>query len=120
MHYAFESESKVRRMLSNISSFLRIGGRVVGTVPNDELLLGRLKDGEKSWGNSVCRITFEKGDGEDGQENGGGGDGRDSDGWPLYGHRYRFFLKDAVEDVPEYVVQWGPFVRCVPCPCGVV
>ncbi|VDB99979.1 unnamed protein product, partial [Peniophora sp. CBMAI 1063] len=37
--------------------------------------------------------------------------GREREGWPLYGHRYRFFLKDAVEDVPEYVVQWGPFVR---------
>ena len=32
---------------------------------------------------------------------------------PIYGHRYNFFLKDAVEDVPEYVVHWEPFVQYV-------
>lgn len=31
-----------------------------------------------------------------------------------FGFRYSFFLKDAVEDVPEYVVHWENFVRCVP------
>ncbi|VDB95731.1 unnamed protein product, partial [Peniophora sp. CBMAI 1063] len=71
MHYAFESEGKVRRMLENVAGRLRVGGRVVGTVPNDELLLGRLADGEKSWGNSVCRITFEEGESVEGVEGGG-------------------------------------------------
>ncbi|CAG8716585.1 12642_t:CDS:2, partial [Acaulospora colombiana] len=28
---------------------------------------------------------------------------------PLYGHRYMFYLRDAVEDVPEYVVYWNEF-----------
>jgi mRNA (guanine-N7-)-methyltransferase len=28
----------------------------------------------------------------------------------MYGHQYRFFLTDAVEDVPEYVVNWDNFV----------
>ena len=26
-----------------------------------------------------------------------------------FGHRYWFYLKDAVEDVPEYVVHWEHF-----------
>jgi hypothetical protein len=30
-----------------------------------------------------------------------------------YGHRYTFFLQDAVEEVPEYVVYWENFVACV-------
>jgi mRNA (guanine-N7-)-methyltransferase len=39
MHYAFESERKVRQMLENVSAWLRPGGVFVGTVPNAELLL---------------------------------------------------------------------------------
>lgn len=27
----------------------------------------------------------------------------------LFGHRYWFYLKDAVEDIPEYVVHWNNF-----------
>ena len=27
----------------------------------------------------------------------------------VYGHAYRFFLEDAVEDVPEYLVHWDNF-----------
>jgi mRNA (guanine-N7-)-methyltransferase len=27
----------------------------------------------------------------------------------MYGHAYRFFLEDAVEDVPEYIVNWENF-----------
>jgi len=27
-----------------------------------------------------------------------------------YGHQYRFFLEDAVGDVPEYIVDWENFV----------
>lgn len=29
----------------------------------------------------------------------------------LFGHRYTFFLQDAVEEVPEYVVYWEGFVE---------
>lgn len=31
----------------------------------------------------------------------------------VYGHDYRFYLTDAVEDVPEYLVDWENFVSCV-------
>lgn len=59
------------------------------TVPEDA--------SELSFGNSVYKIRFE-----------------DRDERPLYGHRYWFFLKDAVEDVPEYVVHWETFVKSDP------
>jgi len=28
---------------------------------------------------------------------------------PPFGHRYTFFLQDAVGEVPEYIVQWDQF-----------
>jgi len=31
----------------------------------------------------------------------------------LYGHKYWFYLRDAVENVPEYVVDWDNFEKCV-------
>jgi hypothetical protein len=49
-----------------------------------------------SFGNDVYRIRFEE-----------------RDNRPLFGHRYHFYLKDAVDDVPEYVVRWNAFVKLV-------
>ncbi|KAH9063713.1 mRNA capping enzyme-domain-containing protein [Lactarius deliciosus] len=99
MHYAFESVAKVRCMLLNVTRWLRPGGVFVGTIPNAEQLLMRLDQvpvdsPELSFGNSVYSIKFES-----------------REPRPLYGHRYSFFLQDAVEDVPEYVVHWEPFVQ---------
>jgi mRNA (guanine-N7-)-methyltransferase len=99
MHYAFESLAKVRCMLTNVTQWLRPGGVFVGTIPNAEQLLMRLDQipaeaSDLSFGNSVYSIKFES-----------------REPRPLYGHRYSFFLQDAVEDVPEYVVHWEPFVQ---------
>jgi hypothetical protein len=47
-----------------------------------------------SFGNSVYKIRFEE---------------RNSR--PLFGHRYYFYLQDAVENVPEYIVDWDNFVE---------
>ncbi|KAI0060810.1 guanine-N(7)-methyltransferase [Artomyces pyxidatus] len=99
MHYAFESLAKARCMLENASRWLRRGGVFVGTIPNAEQLLARLDSlppdaQELEWGNSVYKIRFDE---------------RESR--PIYGHRYSFFLRDAVEDVPEYVVRWENFVQ---------
>ncbi|KAI0373343.1 hypothetical protein BV20DRAFT_1050237 [Pilatotrama ljubarskyi] len=99
MHYAFESEVKARTMLKNVSTWLRPGGIFVGTIPNARLLMEQLDalppDAEDlSWGNSVYKIRFEE-----------------RDKRPLFGHRYWFYLQDAVDDVPEYVVHWDNFVQ---------
>ncbi|KAF5365635.1 hypothetical protein D9758_003128 [Tetrapyrgos nigripes] len=99
MHYAFESESKARCMLDNVSRWLRDGGIFIGTIPNAEQLLEHLNDispdnPDLSFGNQVYKIRFET---------------RDHQG--VFGHKYWFFLRDAVEDVPEYVVVWDNFVR---------
>ena len=39
MHYAFETEEKVRTMLGNVTQWLRRGGVFVGTIPNSGWLL---------------------------------------------------------------------------------
>ncbi|KAJ8587989.1 guanine-N(7)-methyltransferase [Rhizopogon salebrosus TDB-379] len=99
MHYAFETPQKARCMLRNVSEWLRPGGVFLGTVPNADQLLARLDqlppDSEDlSFGNSVYKIRFEE---------------RNSR--PLFGHRYYFYLQDAVENVPEYIVDWDNFVE---------
>jgi mRNA (guanine-N7-)-methyltransferase len=38
MHYAFENISKVKLMLANVTRYLRVGGRFIGTVPNANFL----------------------------------------------------------------------------------
>jgi len=49
-----------------------------------------------SFGNSRYKVTFDS-------------KAEDPSTYPVFGHRYSFYLQDAVEDVPEYVVQWEPF-----------
>ncbi|KAL7283075.1 hypothetical protein ACG7TL_002499 [Trametes sanguinea] len=99
MHYAFESETKARIMLQNVATWLRPGGIFVGTIPNAKQLMEQLDalppdTQDLSWGNNVYRIRFE-----------------DRRSRPIFGHRYWFYLKDAVDDVPEYVVHWENFVQ---------
>lgn len=99
MHYAFETSQKARRMLDNVSRWLRPGGIFLGTIPNADQLLEQLDSlppntEDLSFGNDVYKIRFE-----------------DRHSRPLFGHRYHFYLKDAVDDVPEYIVQWDNFVQ---------
>ena len=54
---------------------------------------------ELSFGNSIYKIQFEQREQQ-----------------PLFGHKYWFYLQDAVENVPEYVVHWDNFVQCVVSP----
>ncbi|KAK4048748.1 mRNA cap guanine-N7 methyltransferase [Microbotryomycetes sp. JL221] len=98
MHYAFETKEKAHMMLSNVSRFLRPGGRFIGTIPDAENLLSRLDaiedDNNLAFGNSVYGIKF------------------DHRTWDSpFGHRYTFYLQDAVDEVPEYVVYWEEFVQ---------
>lgn len=38
MHYAFEDEAKTRGMLQNIAGALKKGGKLIGTIPNSDVL----------------------------------------------------------------------------------
>jgi len=119
MHYAFESEEKARGMLRNVAGSLKKGGRLLGVIPNSDVLSAKVKefhdkrkerekngdDNEEGeveeevpeWGNSIYRVRFPGKTPEDGIFR------------PPFGWRYSYFLEEAVEEVPEYVVPWEAF-----------
>jgi mRNA (guanine-N7-)-methyltransferase len=135
MHYAFETESAVHQMLDNVARYLRKGGRFIGTIPNPDFLmyvhpipgipvsssllsllctklwltdvdvaadraeLDKIPErAPLEYGNNVYRVKF---------------DTRHRPNADYYGHRYHFYLEDAVGDVPEFVVYWSNFETCV-------
>ncbi|KAI2617766.1 guanine-N(7)-methyltransferase [Hypoxylon sp. NC1633] len=132
MHYAFESEEKARTMLQNVSGALKKGGRFIGCIPNSDVIGERVvkfndwltkkkkqeaatkkeeerppkeeEEGEAEeaeetaeWGNDLYRVRFPGKTPEDGIFR------------PPFGWKYSFFLDEAVEEVPEYVVPWPAF-----------
>ncbi|KAK2074647.1 hypothetical protein P8C59_008840 [Phyllachora maydis] len=143
MHYAFESEHKARQMLQNVSSALKKGGRLIGCIPNSDILGkqvekfnkaaeerrkkkvgskaeamsdspadseavedGEVEDGDAEegeaedtahWGNDIYRVRFP------------GETPADGIFRPPFGWKYNFFLDEAVEEIPEYVVPWEAF-----------
>ncbi|KAB5566485.1 mRNA capping enzyme-domain-containing protein [Coniochaeta sp. 2T2.1] len=94
MHYAFETEEKARQMLRNVAGSLKKGGRFIGTIPNSHVI-GSKKTAE--WGNDIYHVRFPGPTPEDGIFR------------PPFGWKYSFFLHEAVEEVPEYVVPWEAF-----------
>lgn len=100
LHYAFESEAKARQMLENVSRSLRRGGKFIGTIPSSDAIvehITKLPEGVKDWGNTVYSVRFFNDPPRDGMFR------------PPFGHRYSFFLEDAIDDVPEYVVPFEVF-----------
>lgn len=96
MHYAWESVQKARMMLDNVSRYLRRGGIFIGTIPDSRELRDRMTNSahpeNRSFGNRYYKVVFDQ-----------------IEKWPAFGHRYTFFLEDAVENVPEYVVDFDVF-----------
>ncbi|MCJ1313592.1 mRNA cap guanine-N7 methyltransferase [Agyrium rufum] len=135
MHYAFESEEKARGMLRNVAGCLKKGGRFMGVIPNSDILRSKVEafheakqakakaggdtattndgptkdkeeDGEvpsdtpietPEWGNSLYRVRFPGDTPADGVFR------------PPFGWKYSYYLDEAVEEVPEYVVPWEAF-----------
>lgn len=44
LHYAFETEQKARIMLRNVASSLKKGGKLLGCIPNSEIINSKLAD----------------------------------------------------------------------------
>ena len=99
MHYGWDSEAHARTMLDNIARWLKPGGTVVGTIPDAETLYARLDalpdTGAVSFGNSKYRVEFESRERPTSR----------------FGHKYTFWLEDAVDFVPEYVIEWDHLVQ---------
>lgn len=125
LHYAFESQQKAHQMLRNVAGALKKGGRLIGCIPHSDVLSekviafnklssegkntraasdeedGEVEEGEAeetaSFGNDVYRVRFPGKTPADGVFR------------PPFGWKYSYFLHEAVEEVPEYVVPWEAF-----------
>ncbi|KAH3903388.1 probable mRNA cap guanine-N7 methyltransferase [Saccharomycodes ludwigii] len=99
LHYAFETEEKAKITISNITKSLKVGGYFFATIPDSEFIRYKLnkmnKDMEKpAWGNSIYKVRFENNE-------------YIKNGYEFtspYGQMYTFYLKDAIDNVPEYVI----------------
>ncbi|CCH60851.1 hypothetical protein TBLA_0D03510 [Henningerozyma blattae CBS 6284] len=99
LHYAFETEAKARRALSNVSKSLKVGGFFFGTIPDSEFIRFKLNKipetvEKPSWGNNIYKVTF---DNNSYIKNG-------KEFKSPYGNMYTYWLEDAIDSVPEYVV----------------
>lgn len=95
LHYSFASEKTARALLANASARLRPGGHFVGTIPNADELVRRLKAAPGlEFGNSIYKVKFDS-----------------KTDFPRFGARYRFTLLDALDDLPEYLVHFRSLVE---------
>lgn len=101
MHYAFESEERVRHLLKNVTDRLKPGGFFIGTTTDANVLVRKLRatDGLEIT-NGVYRIVFDQK-----FEN-----KRFAKSKP-FGIRYTFTLDDKVVDCPEFLVHFPTFEK---------
>ena len=101
VHYAFATEARAEAMLANVASQLEPGGFFVGTTPDANVLVSRLRAApELSFGNGRYQVAF---------------NARHSskrfDAAAPFGIGYRFSLNEAVDDCEEYLVHLPAFER---------
>jgi len=59
LHYSFETEEKAHAMMRNVSSRLKPGGYLIGTIPDAYWIVKKLRSMEgPKFGNSVYSIGF--------------------------------------------------------------
>lgn len=98
LHYAFDTEERVRQTLSNVKSVLKPKGYFFGTILNSDYLSEKLRTGSTDWGNSIFHITFRS-------------NHNDGNFEKLTNNRYEFFLREAVENVEEFVIPFDKFTE---------
>ncbi|KAF2434333.1 guanine-N(7)-methyltransferase [Tothia fuscella] len=143
MHYAFQNEDMARQMLKNVAGALKKGGKLIGVIPNSDVLSAKVEEYHKKhnpqpeepaneapkkteavapksdadpspskeepkkaeesppleFGNTIYRVKFPN------------ASILPADGTfrPPFGWKYFYFLEEAVDVVPEYVVPWEAF-----------
>ncbi|XVF34113.1 hypothetical protein REPUB_Repub18cG0029500 [Reevesia pubescens] len=98
MHYSWSTEARARRALANVSALLRPGGTFIGTMPDANVIIKKLREAEGlAFGNSVYWIRFDE----------EFADKKFKSSSP-FGIKYKFHLEDAV-DCPEWIVPFHVF-----------
>ncbi|KAF2903708.1 hypothetical protein ILUMI_02465 [Ignelater luminosus] len=94
-HYSFESLTQAECMIHNAAECLQPGGFFIGTIPDANDLLTRVRKSRlNSFGNEVFQVTFES----------------DINKPPLFGAKYNFHL-DGVVDCPEFLVHFPTLIK---------
>lgn len=98
---AFNAKAAAKREAAAAAAAPADAEKANGTPPPAEPEDGELEEGEEEptaeWGNSIYRVRFPGKTPDDGIFR------------PAFGWKYSFFLEEAVEEVPEYVVPWEAF-----------
>ncbi|KAK6934370.1 mRNA (guanine-N(7))-methyltransferase domain [Dillenia turbinata] len=98
MHYSWSTEARARRALANVSALLRPGGIFIGTMPDANVIIKKLREADGlEFGNSVYWIRFDEKFSEK----------KFKTSQP-FGIQYKFHLEDAV-DCPEWIVPFHVF-----------
>ncbi|GAU31927.1 hypothetical protein TSUD_271120 [Trifolium subterraneum] len=98
LHYSWSTEARARRALANVSALLRPGGIFIGTMPDANVIIKKLREAEGlTFGNSVYWIRFDE----------EYSDKKFKASNP-FGIEYTFHLEDAV-DCPEWIVPFHVF-----------
>ncbi|GJD08715.1 mRNA cap guanine-N7 methyltransferase 1 [Galdieria sulphuraria] len=98
MHYAFSCEEKVRRLLENVTERLVAGGFFIGTIPDSNVLVRKLRASSGlEFGNEFYRVVFD--------------DSSSKTFTKPFGIRYHFYLESSVLDIPEYLVVMPVFEK---------
>ncbi|KAL6553436.1 hypothetical protein OROGR_007278 [Orobanche gracilis] len=98
MHYSWSTEARARRALANVSALLRPGGIFIGTMPDANVIVRKLREAEGlEFGNSVYWIRFD----EEFKN-------KKLKSSSPFGIKYTFHLEDAV-DCPEWIVPFHVF-----------
>ncbi|KAK9089585.1 hypothetical protein Scep_028667 [Stephania cephalantha] len=106
MHYSWSTEARARRALANVSALLRPGGTFIGTMPDANVIIRKLREAEGLvFGNSVYWIRFD--------EEHADKDAVDCPEWIVPFHVFKslaeeydlelIFVKNAHEFVDEYL-----------------
>ncbi|KAI3912243.1 hypothetical protein MKW98_012054 [Papaver atlanticum] len=98
MHYSWSTEARARRALANVSALLRPGGTFIGTMPDANVIIKKLREAEgPTFGNSIYWIRFDE-----------EYDHKRFRSSTSFGIKYEFHLEDAV-DCPEWIVPFPAF-----------
>ncbi|XP_073314172.1 mRNA cap guanine-N(7) methyltransferase 1-like isoform X1 [Primulina huaijiensis] len=98
LHYSWSTEARARRALANVTALLRPGGIFIGTMPDANVIIKKLREADGlAFGNSVYWIRF-----DEEFEN------KKFKSSSPFGIKYKFHLEDAV-DCPEWIVPFDLF-----------
>lgn len=97
LHYTFSTPESANLTFKNMCRKLRPGGKLILTIPDADYIVKNvnLNDGKSFCGeDNIFQITFDK-----------------PDYFPNYGAMYDFYLEDAVENIPEYLIHFPTLVE---------